>query len=125
MSHEAKIAIVGPDVTRRSMLGAGLAAAGSLLIVGTRALGANSGPTLAPETAKAAESAITAWVRIAPDNSITLISSQSEMGQGISNTLTAALADELGVDWQRAKIEFAPFDKAYRDPVYKWMFTGA
>jgi isoquinoline 1-oxidoreductase subunit beta len=35
---------------------------------------------------------ITAWVRIAPSGEITLIASQSEMGQGISTTLAAALA---------------------------------
>jgi isoquinoline 1-oxidoreductase beta subunit len=68
--------------------------------------------------------ALTAWVRIAPDNSVTLICSQSEMGQGISTTLTAALADELGVDWHRVKIEFSPFGEAYRNPGIKWMFTG-
>src|ERR1700674_5532087 len=125
MLSEAKIAVVSSDVTRRSVLGASLAAAGSLLIVGTRTLAAGSGPTLAREAATAAETAITAWVRIAPDNSVKLICSQSEMGQGISTTLTAALADELGVDWQRAKIEFAPFAAAYRNPVIGWMFTGA
>jgi len=46
------------------------------------------------------------------------------MGQGISTTLPALLADELGADWSRVKLETAPFDPAYRNPNLNWMFTG-
>jgi isoquinoline 1-oxidoreductase beta subunit len=67
---------------------------------------------------------VTAWIRIAPDGAVTLVASQSEMGQGITTTLAAALADELDLPLQSVRIEFAPFDPAYRDPVYNWMFTG-
>ena len=67
---------------------------------------------------------LTAWVRIEPDSAITLIASQSEMGQGTTTTLAAALADELYVPLERVRIAFAPFDPAYRDPVFDWMFTG-
>ena len=73
----------------------------------------------------AAEAArVTAWVRIGSDSRITLIASQSEMGQGTSTTLARLLADELSVGLDQVSIEFAPFDPAYRDPVYEWMFTG-
>jgi isoquinoline 1-oxidoreductase subunit beta len=67
---------------------------------------------------------VTAWVRIGADNAITLIASQSEMGQGTTTTLAAVLADELFVSPERVAIAFAPFDPAYRDPVFHWMFTG-
>ncbi len=67
---------------------------------------------------------LTAWIRIASDGAVTLIASQSEMGQGITTTLAAALADELDLPLDSVRIEFAPFDPAYRDPVYNWMFTG-
>ena len=81
--------------------------------------------TLAAEAvATAAPFALTPWIRIAADNSITLIASQSEMGQGTSTTLAAVLADELELNWAGINIEFSPFAEAYRDPVYKWMFTG-
>jgi isoquinoline 1-oxidoreductase beta subunit len=63
-------------------------------------------------------------VRVAADGSVTLVASQSEMGQGVTTTLAAALADELYLAWGSVAIEFAPFDPAYRDPVYNWMFTG-
>src|SRR5262245_27970348 len=70
------------------------------------------------------EVALTAWIRITPDNRVTLIVSQAEIGQGISTTLPAILADELGADWSRVVLETAPFDPAYANPKYKWMFTG-
>ncbi len=81
-----------------------------------------SGEGSAPGAAR--ESPITAWVRISADGSVTLIASQSEMGQGITTTLAAALADELYLPWGSVGIEFSPYDAAYRDPVYNWMFTG-
>jgi isoquinoline 1-oxidoreductase beta subunit len=109
-----------PGITRRAVLEAGIAAGAGLLISARIALAAGA----ADSAGAPAATSINAWVRIGADNSITLISSQSEMGQGTSTTLTAALADELGVDWTRVKIEFAPFGDAYRFPEYKWMFTG-
>ena len=81
-------------------------------------------PDTAGETPSSAARLVTAWVRIAADGSVTLIASQSEMGQGATTTLAAALADELYLPWDGVRIEFAPFDPAYRDPVYHWMFTG-
>jgi isoquinoline 1-oxidoreductase beta subunit len=67
---------------------------------------------------------VTAWVRIGADNAVTLIASQSEMGQGTTTTLAAVLADELFLPPERVAIAFASFDPAYRDPVFHWMFTG-
>lgn len=48
------------------------------------------------------------FFRIGSDNSITFISSQSEMGQGTSTSLAMIAADELGVAMEDIKIEFAP-----------------
>jgi isoquinoline 1-oxidoreductase subunit beta len=76
-------------------------------------------PTAAGEAAT-----ITAWVRIGRDGSVTIIASQSEMGQGITTSLAAAIADELYLPLEKVAIAFAPFAPAYRDPVYNWMFTG-
>jgi isoquinoline 1-oxidoreductase beta subunit len=67
---------------------------------------------------------LNAWIRINPNNEVTLISSQSEMGQGIMTTLPAVLAEELGADWNRVKIEFSNVAPAYRNPRINWQFTG-
>jgi len=102
-------------ISRREAL---FGAAGALVISGVL------GRTERSEAATVPVAPVTAWVRVTPDNSITLIASQTEMGQGTSTTLAVILADELYLPLQQIGIEFAPFDPAYRDPVYQWMFTG-
>jgi isoquinoline 1-oxidoreductase beta subunit len=71
---------------------------------------------------------LTAWVRIAPDDQVTLFLSQAEIGQGISTTLPAVLADELGADWSHIVVENAPVEQvdisAYQNPRIHFMFTG-
>src|ERR1700687_4391475 len=49
-----------------------------------------------------------AWVRITPDNKVTLILGKSEMGQGIMTALPMILAEELCVDWKQVKVQQAP-----------------
>ncbi|MBX2873313.1 MAG: molybdopterin-dependent oxidoreductase [Saprospiraceae bacterium] len=56
------------------------------------------------------------FFRIGTDNSITFISSQSEMGQGTSTSLAMIAADELGVRMEDINIEFAPgSEERYKD----------
>jgi isoquinoline 1-oxidoreductase subunit beta len=75
-----------------------------------------------------ASAALTAWIRITPDDRVTLILSQAEIGQGISTTLPAILADELGADWSRIVVENAPVAQKdispYQNPRIHFMFTG-
>jgi isoquinoline 1-oxidoreductase beta subunit len=70
------------------------------------------------------EITLNAWVRIGTDDTVTLIASQAEMGQGAGTTLPAILAEELGADWKRVRLEQAPADTAYRNPRINWQFTG-
>jgi isoquinoline 1-oxidoreductase beta subunit len=72
----------------------------------------------------AAEVALNAWLRIAPDGIVTIIVSQAEIGQGISTTMPALIAEELGADWNRVRFENSPTDPAYRNPRINWQFTG-
>ncbi len=100
-----------PSLTRRSFL--------------TRSLGVLMlSCAVWAEERRAGRVALNAWLQIAADNTITVVLSQSEMGQGISTTLPVALADELGADWSMVRTEWSPFDPAYRHPQYGWMFTG-
>jgi isoquinoline 1-oxidoreductase subunit beta len=107
-------------VTRREAL---LGAAGALVISGL--LGRKAAAAVTRGKAAVQQgAAVGAWVRISPGNSITLVASQSEMGQGSTTTLAAVLADELYIPFEQVGLEFSPYDPAYRDPVYQWMFTG-
>ena len=65
-----------------------------------------------------------AWLRISPDDSVLVIVDRSEMGQGVATSLPMLLAEELEADWSKVKIEFAPADKAYINPLFGLQGTG-
>ena len=65
-----------------------------------------------------------AWVRISPDNSVLVIVDRSEMGQGVATALPMLLAEELDADWTKVRIETAPADKAYVNPLFGFQGTG-
>ena len=54
-----------------------------------------------------------AWVHIADDNTITLISARAEMGQGVYTSMPMLIAEELNIDIQKVKVAFAPPGKVY------------
>jgi isoquinoline 1-oxidoreductase beta subunit len=49
-----------------------------------------------------------AWVHIADDNTITLLSARSEMGQGVYTSMPMLIAEELNVDIRAIKVSIAP-----------------
>jgi isoquinoline 1-oxidoreductase beta subunit len=51
-----------------------------------------------------------AFVRIAPDNTVTIIAKHIEFGQGAHTGLATLLAEELDADWSQIRIESAPAD---------------
>ena len=68
--------------------------------------------------------ALNAFVRIGTDESVTVISSHSEMGQGIYTSLPMLLNEELEADWARISVEAAPVDKVYNHPIFGIQMTG-
>ena len=97
-----------PSPSRRSFL-KGTAASAGVLVVGAyvalpkmRALAA--APDAAPQP--------NAFVRIAPDNTVTVMIKHLDMGQGNTTGLATIVADELDADWAQIRTEFAPADAA-------------
>jgi isoquinoline 1-oxidoreductase subunit beta len=65
-----------------------------------------------------------AFLRIAPDDTVTVIVNHSEMGQGIYTGLPMLLNEELQADWTKIKIEAALVDPAYNHTVFGVQMTG-
>jgi isoquinoline 1-oxidoreductase beta subunit len=105
-------------VSRREFLET-TAAAGAGLVIGFH-LPAGGRFAAAP----AAPFAPNAWLRISPDNSVLIVVDRSEMGQGVTTALPMLVAEELDADWTTIKIEFAPADKAYINPIFGMQGTG-
>jgi isoquinoline 1-oxidoreductase subunit beta len=59
--------------------------------------------------------AFNGWVKVASDNTVTVMVPKSEMGQGIHTALAMVLADELDADWARVRVEHPPLDAIYNN----------
>lgn len=83
-------------------------------------------PGMGGNEAKAAGSLHTpnVWVHIADDNSITLLSHMSEMGQGVHTALPMLIAEELNVDINSVKVATAPANPAYVNGLLGAQITG-
>ena len=88
---------------RTALKGAGAAG----LIIG---LQINGSLTARAETPKSTH--LNTFVRIAPDNTVTLLSKHTEIGQGVYTGLATVLAEELDADWSQMRVEAAPADAA-------------
>jgi len=98
------------QTSRRSFLKTSAIGSGGLLM----------GLVLPGSLAQAAGTVYTpnAWVHIADDNTITLISARSEMGQGVYTSMPMLIAEELNVDIKTIKVAIAPPNaKLYGNPL--------
>ncbi len=65
-----------------------------------------------------------AFLRIAADDSVTIVLAHSEMGQGIWTGLAMLVAEELECDWSRVRSEHAPASAIYGHPRMGMQMTG-
>ena len=109
--------IDGAVLGRRQFLQAGTAA---LVVPFSFALA--SGP--AGATGLAAPVQVGAYIRINPDNTVTVAIGSTEMGQGIMTGLAQLAADELKLHWDQVRAEHAPAAAAYANPLFGLQLTG-
>lgn len=110
--------------SRRNFLKTTALGAGGL-VVAFFVPGANRLAQAAPAAADAAAPfAPNAFLRIAPDDTITVLLAHSEMGQGIWTSLPLLLAEELDADWSRIRVEHAPAAPDYFAVGMPMQFTG-
>ncbi|MGA2811853.1 MAG: xanthine dehydrogenase family protein molybdopterin-binding subunit [Candidatus Acidiferrum sp.] len=65
-----------------------------------------------------------AYIRIASDETVTIVANHSEMGQGVYTSLPMLLNEELEADWSKVRVESAPVDAVYNHPVFGMQMTG-
>ncbi len=106
------------QTSRRSFLKAGAAASGGLLMAlhlpGTLGQAMAAGPVSTPN----------AWVHISDDNTITILSAHSEMGQGVHTAMPMLVAEELNVEMNQIKVVDAPPGAAYVNALLGAQITG-
>jgi isoquinoline 1-oxidoreductase beta subunit len=94
----------------------GSAGAAGALVVGWSVLPPRQRLTpSAPLRVRPGQAALNGWVKVGSDNSVTVMASKSEMGQGVHTGLAMLLAEELDADWARVGIEHSPIDGIYNN----------
>jgi isoquinoline 1-oxidoreductase beta subunit len=106
------------NTSRRSFLKTSAAVTGGLM------LGFNLPGTQGEAMAAGTVHTPNAWVHIADNNVITLLSARSEMGQGVYTSMPMLIAEELNVDISQIKVAAAPPGEIYINALLGGQLTG-
>jgi isoquinoline 1-oxidoreductase subunit beta len=68
-----------------------------------------------PLAAAPGQTVLNGWVKVSADNTVTVVMSQAEMGQGAHTGLAMLLADEMDADWNHVKLEQSTLDAIYNN----------
>ncbi len=111
---------ISHTLSRRRFLQTTAAGAGALVIgfqLPTGGRYADAAPAQGPEL-------VNAWLRIDPDNTVTIMVPSSEMGQGVYTAMPMLVAEELEVDWRSVRAEMAPVGPQYVNLIFGMQATG-
>lgn len=106
---------------RRTFLQRTALASGGLVLAVTLPTGIGAAVRAAKDPRDAE---LNAWLRIGPDDSITIVVDRAEMGQGVYTALPMLLAEELEVNLSRVKLVAAPVGEAYINALNAGQVTG-
>lgn len=108
------------DLSRRGFLtltGAGLVLPMGFALTSRAAEAAGSAPVM-----------LGAYLRLAPDTTVTVVLGSTEMGQGILTGLAQIVASELDLKWSQVRAEHAPasmlWPNPYGNPIFGAQLTG-
>ncbi len=107
-------------LSRRDALRLGLTATGGLLI----GCAAPAPRPAAGTDAQAVPTQLNAWIQIAPDGAITLVTPDAEMGQGVYTALPLILAEDMEADFSAVRVAHCGYNPAYNNPIKGYQATG-
>lgn len=100
---------------RRTFLLGGVGLAGAL-VVGWSALPPRQRLVGSePLPVRPGEAALNGYVKIAADNTITVLMCRTEMGQGVHTGLAMLVAEEMDANWADIRVANAPLDQIYNN----------
>ena len=108
--RNARTATMPVKLSRRDFIKATGAAGGGLMLGIATVAGA--------QEAKKMVFPPSAFLRIAPDGTVTVMVNRLEFGQGVSTALPMLLAEELDCEWSKVRAELAPAAEVYADPTW-------
>jgi isoquinoline 1-oxidoreductase beta subunit len=119
MTKHIPIKTLNAPVSRRQMM---IGVAGLTFAVALNGRVARAARLAAEKTG----TALSPWVSIAPDGTITIMSAATEMGQGSMTSLPLIIAEELDADWSKVRIVPAPpIEAIYGNPGFQGMMYTA
>ena len=116
-STPAKATVDKQALSRRDFLRVSALAGGGMLI-------AAHFDGLDAFTQNGADFTPNAFIRITPDNIVTIVAKNPEVGQGVKTSLPMLVAEELGVDWKDVRLVQADLDPAKYGPQNAGGSTG-
>lgn len=108
--------------TRRGLLIAGGLAGGGLLL-GYAFSGTPRNRQLDEVASTKGERFVTAWLKLSPDNTLTVYVPHAEMGQGVWTALAMMAAEEMEADWSLVRAVQAPAEQAFANETLGRNFT--
>src|SRR5271155_4208734 len=99
-------------LSRRLILMGGLGATGGL-VVGYALWPGGRLARVDRLAAKPGERFVNNWIKIANDDTVTVVVPHCDMGTGVFTALPQMAAEELDADWSRLRVEAAPSDPLF------------
>lgn len=94
------------------------------LVVGLYVAPRSPARAATPPAAPAALPPPNVFLRVGSDDTVTVLLAHSEMGQGVWTAMAMLVAEELGCDWSKIRVEHAPAAPAYAHTAMGMQMTG-
>ena len=99
------------NLNRRTFLKTTTAVGGGLMLGSYLALDGDS-----PDVLAAGSLEPNIWLKVNSDDTVRVMLSQIEMGQGVMTSMPMLVAEELDMDWSKIRTEWTPADVKYGNP---------